>query len=293
MNGTHVSLQLLTVFAAVAEQASFSKAARTLGVGKGTVSRSIAQLEHLLGVELLHRTNRSVALSTAGAALLERAGPHLVALRRAVVDLPERDEAPSGLLRIAAPLDVGSMLLPTMLTDFSRRYPNVRFDLRLTAGRLDLVKEGYDLAFRVATGPIKDPALTIRRLGVVQAHFYASPSYIARRGRPKQVGDARHRWVVHLAAAALLKMRADSLHFVLDDFLLGRDLIRDGMGVGPLPTFVAQRDVREGLLEVVPLPGLAPMAADLVLVYPTSGQTAKKVTAFRDFAVESMRQALR
>ena len=293
MNGTQVPLQLLTVFVAVAEHASFSKASRKLGVGKGTVSRSIAQLEDLLGTELIHRTNRSVALSTAGTALFERTGPHVQALQRAVVDLPERDETPSGVLRIAAPMDVGIFVLEPMVAAFARRYPAVRFDIRLMAGRTDLVKEGYDLALRVATGPIKDPSLTVRKLGTLPAAFYAAPSYLARRGRPRAVGDDRHTWVMRDVALRLLHLRHDAAQIVVDDFLLARDLIRDGMGVGPLPTFAARPYEEEGLLEPLTLQGLGPMAADLVMVYPSSRQTAKKVTAFRDFAVEACRRSLR
>ncbi|HEX5660975.1 MAG TPA: LysR family transcriptional regulator, partial [Polyangiales bacterium] len=88
MAETPVDYQLLAVFVAVAEQNSFSKAARKLGIGKGTVSRAIARLERTVGAELLHRTTHHVALSTAGSALFERAAPHLAALNQAVVKLP-------------------------------------------------------------------------------------------------------------------------------------------------------------------------------------------------------------
>lgn len=284
-----IDLQLLVVFAAVAEQTSFSKAAQKLGVGKGTVSRAITQLESLLGVELLHRTTHHVALSTAGTALLERTRQHLAALHKAVVDLPERDEEPSGLLRMTAPHDFGAIVLPGVLTAFSRRYPSVRFDVRLSGSHVDLVREGFDLAIRVATGPLKDSSLTVRRVGRNTAALYASPSYLLRRGRPRQLDDERHTWVAHPASLRLLKLRAEATHFLVDDFLVARDLLRDGLGVGILPGFVARTYVREGLLEEVTLPELAPMTGDLVALYPSSGQVPRKVAAFRDFLVEVLR----
>ncbi len=287
-----VDLQLLVVFSAVAEQSSFSKAAAKLGVAKGTVSRSIAQLEQLLGVELLHRTTHHVSLSTAGAALYERTNGHLTALRSAVVELPEREEAPSGLLRMAAAPDFGAIVLPSVISAFSRRFPSVRFDVRLSGQQVDLVKDGYDLAIRPVTGPLKDSTLTARRIGKGSAAFYAAPSYVARRGRPKQLGDERHTWVMHRAASRLFKTDPASVQFLVDDFLLARDLIRDGVGVGVLPNFVAHAYLREGLLEEVPVSGAAVMGGELMMLYPSSGQTSKKVTAFRDFLVESLRSGL-
>src|SRR5215831_2147300 len=100
MPATPPDYDLLAALVAVAEEASFSKAARRLGVTKGTVSRAIARLEDSVGAELVHRNTHKVALSTAGTALYERTAPHLSALDRAVGTLPERSEQPSGELRI-------------------------------------------------------------------------------------------------------------------------------------------------------------------------------------------------
>lgn len=286
---TAPDLQLLVVFAAVAEQTSFSKAAAKLGVAKGTVSRSIAQLEAQLGVELFHRTTHHVALSTAGTALHERTRAHLAALRAAVVDLPEHTDAPTGLLRMTAPPDFGVIVLPPILTGFARRYPQVRFDVRLGGAHADLVKEGFDLAIRVAPGPLKNSALTVRRLTRTTGGFYAAPSYVARRGRVKELGDPQHDWVVHPATLRFSKLKADRVSFLVDDFLVVRDLLRDGLGVGMLPSFVARPYVRDGLLEEQTFLEPTPLSGGLVLLHPPSSQTPKKVLAFRDYLVEALR----
>lgn len=287
---TPANLQLLVVFCAVAEQKSFSKAATQLGVAKGTVSRSIVQLESLLEVELVHRTTHQVSLSTAGAELHDRTRSHVAALQAAMLELPELDEEPSGTLRMTAPKDFGVVALPRLLGAFSRRYPRVRFEVRLTGDRVDLVKEGYDLAIRVAIDPLKDSTLTVRRLVKYSSSFYASPAYVARRGRPRQLGDNRHIWVVHPRALKVLKFDPDSTQFNVDDFQMARDLAIDGAGIAFLPNFVARGSVRDALLEEISLSEFAAVTGSLVMLYPSSGQLSRKVSSFRDFLVEALRE---
>lgn len=283
---------LLAVFVAVAEQRSFTKAARRLGLAKGTVSRAIAELERQLGTELLHRTTHAVALSTAGAALFERTASHLSALDQAVHKLPERTAEPSGELRLTAPYDFGLVVLPAVLAQFARRYPDVRVDVRLTNAVVDLVAEGFDVAIRVATGTLRDSTLTARRLGAVGGALFAAPSYLARRGRPKELGEARHDWLLFGPARAWLKMPRDApWRFRSDDQLLVRELAREGGGIGPLSRSLAAPYVRDGLLEEVPVVELPRRAAEYFLVYPSSGQVPRKLTAFRDFLLEWIRQA--
>lgn len=289
MNSTPVDLDLLSLFSCVAEESSFSSAARRLGVTKGTVSRGIAKLETLVGAELLHRTTHEVALSTAGVALYERTAPHLLALRDAVCKLPERAELPSGTLRITAPHDLGVIWLPELVARFSLRHPAVHVDVRLTNRNVDLVSEGFDLAIRAA-GPLKDSSLTVRRLSRIELRLYAAPAYLLRRGEPRHFGDPQHDWVAFSAAAKLLPL-PKSLHPVLtsDDFLFTREVLRQGCGIGMLPAFVAEPAVRSGELAPV-LPKLRPGGADgFVLLYPSSGQVPKKVAAFRDFVIDSLK----
>jgi DNA-binding transcriptional LysR family regulator len=291
MNGTRPDYALLAIFAAVVEEASFSKAARKLGIGKGTVSRAVARLERVLGAELIHRTTHSVALSTAGTALYERTAPHLAALDCAVLDLPERGAEPSGLLRLTAPHDFGVVVLPEVIPQFVRRYPDVQVDVRLTNVRLDLVAEGIDVAIRVSAGKRKDSSLTSRRLGAASGGFYAAPAYVARRGKPKRIGESKHDWVMHPALVAHWKLApSTTLRVLCDDFLVLRELLREGAGVGSLPGFLAAPYVRDGLLENVPLVDVPLAGGFFYLVYPSRGQVPRKVTAFRDFLVERFKQ---
>ena len=290
MSQTPFDHRLLSVFTIVAEQTSFSKAAKKLGVGKGTVSRAIARLEELVGAELLHRTTHSVALSTAGAALYERTAHHLAALEQAVLKLPERAEEPAGELRLTAPHDFGAILLPEILSQFSRRYPEIRLDVRLTNARVDLVAEGFDLAIRVAGGSMKDSSLIVRRLGTAGGDFYAAPSYVARRGKPKLVGEAKHDWIMHPNLISHWKVPREKIRFFCDDFLVARDLVREGAGVGFLPSFVAETYVRDGSIESLETGDRRFASGSFALLYPSSNQVPRKVTAFRDFLVERLKR---
>ena len=169
------------------------------------------------------------------------------------------------------------------------RYPAVRIDLRVTNLRVDLVAERFDLAIRASLGKQADSTLTARRLDLGPVGFYASPSYVARRGQPRDFGDAKHEWVLMPAMRTLLRVpKALQPRVQVDDLLTLRNLLREGAGVGALPQFVTERDVAEGRLERVRLPPMLP-AAGLSIVYPSSGQVPRKVTAFRDFVVERIK----
>ncbi|HLV66391.1 MAG TPA: LysR family transcriptional regulator, partial [Polyangiaceae bacterium] len=143
-----MDLRLLAIFVAVADASSFSRAAEKLGVTTATVSRGIARLEEAAGARLFHRSSRNVALSTAGAALYERAAPHVSALRDAVSELPERGPEPSGALRLTAPYELGITLLGELLARYTLRYPKVRVEADFSHRNVDLVAEGFDLAVR-------------------------------------------------------------------------------------------------------------------------------------------------
>jgi DNA-binding transcriptional LysR family regulator len=282
--------RLLATFVAVAEENSFSKAAQKLRVGKGTVSRAIAKLESLVGAELIHRTTHTVALSTAGAALYERTAQHLKALDEALIDLPERAEKASGVLRLTTPHDFGVIVLPRLVSQFSRRYPDVTFDLRISNRHTDIIEQGLDIAIRVVMLPMKNSTMTLRPLCVPTAALYAAPSYLARRGKPKKFGTPDHDWILHQDVVSFLRLQHVATKYLVDDFLLVRNLVRDGAGIGPMPTFVAEPYVNEGLLVTVSIPPPSPRRGTYVVLYPSSGQVPKKVSAFCDFTVAWLRR---
>ncbi|MEM6995210.1 MAG: LysR family transcriptional regulator [Myxococcota bacterium] len=294
MNRTSVDYRLLANFAAVAEQRSFTKAARRLGLAKGTVSRGIAELERQLSTELLHRTTQRVALSTAGEALYDRIQPHLRGLDEAMAESPDAAATPSGRLRITAPPDFGGAVLPEVLATFARRFAEISFDVRLTNEQVDLVAEGYDLGIR-ASAALKDSTLKARRLSTVELGCFASPTYVARCGRPTTFADPEWDWILHTAVRGMKKKSrrkagADP-RFVCDDFFAIRDLACAGAGIGMMPSFVATPLVRDGLLQEISLREPPALTGRLFLVYPSRGQVPSKVVAFRDFLLKWLERA--
>lgn len=290
------TIDLLAVFVAVADKASFSAAARELGVPTSTVSRKIATLEAELGVQLFHRTTRHVALSTAGAALHERVASHVVALDEAVGRMPEQAEEPSGDLRVTAAVDVGMAVLAELVARFTARHPKVRVELNLTNRVVDLVSERFDVALRVAIGGLADSSLIARKTSPLAMGLFAAPTYVARRGAPRTPRDLDgHDWV-GFRGRHKLSLRAGPesatvpvpARITADDMLFVREAARSGAGVANLPVFLASADVAAGTLVRV-LPRWSAPSGHLWVVSPASKHPPRKVTAFRELVIETLR----
>lgn len=289
-----MDLNLLAVFEAVARTSSFSAAARELAIPKSSASRAVARLENELRVQLLFRTTRQVSLSPAGTALYDRITPLLRSVKAALGELPEREEAPSGTLKVTAPVDLGVLFLAEVLTRYTARYPAVSVDLHLTGRAVDLVGEAFDVALRIASR-LEDSSLIVRRAAPVPLQLFASPLYLARRGTPRGEDDlAGHDWVAFRGvpwtarAPGARQPVAPRARIVCDDFLFARYAIRAGAGIGLLPTFVAEPDVAAGALVRV-VPRFERLAGSLYIVTPAARHVPRKVTAFRDLVLEMLK----
>ncbi len=187
----------LVVFAQVAEEGSFSRAAEKLSLPKSTVSRRLAALENQLGERLLLRTTRRQSLTEFGHLLLEHAR-QVVAELDAVAALRERRQAaPSGRLRVSMPGDLATLFLADSLAAFVAMYPDITLELDLSARRVDLLGEGFDLAVRMGE-LASDNLLAARRLSVMSAGLYASPDYLAQHGAPAIPDDLMNHQALHL-----------------------------------------------------------------------------------------------
>jgi DNA-binding transcriptional LysR family regulator len=283
-----IDLNLLSLFGIVAETASFSEAARKLGVPRSSVSRGVGALEEALGVQLFNRTTRKVALSTAGVALHERIAPQLAALTASLGSLPERDQMPSGELRVSAAPDLGVTVLPELIAGFTQRYPAISVDLRLSPRLVDLVAEGVDVALRISPRRLADSSLVARRLTALELALYASPAYVARRPPIRTPDDtAAHDWVWFrgLPAGQPFPKPERRARVSGDEMLFVYRAVVAGVGLGLLPSFLATPDVSAGrLVRLIPRYALATGA--LYFVHAAGAKPPRKVLAFRDYVAE-------
>jgi DNA-binding transcriptional LysR family regulator len=175
----------LLLFARVADEGSFSRAAERLGMPKSSVSRRVAALEAQLGERLLLRTTRKLTITDFGRAVLEHAH-HVVEDVAAAASLAQhRQLEPSGRLRVTMPGDIANIVLAPLLAEFVLKYPAITLEVDLSARFVDLVGENFDVAVRM--GELHDDAsLAARRIAVFSGSLYAAPAYLARRGTPSE-----------------------------------------------------------------------------------------------------------
>jgi DNA-binding transcriptional LysR family regulator len=174
-------LTSMTVFAKVASTRSFSGAARDLGISQATASKHVQTLEDWLGVRLLHRTTRKVALTDVGESFFVQCSRILEEMESARA--AAKPEAPvRGNMRITAPVVFGSSRLGPLVVDFMRQHPELSMNVELSDRSVDLIEEGYDLAIR--TGPTTGTGLVAWPLMPLDYALCAAPSYLARHGVP-------------------------------------------------------------------------------------------------------------
>lgn len=178
----------LWLFAKVADAGSFSKAGELLGLPKSTLSRRISHLEKQLGERLLQRTTRQLQLTEFGTRLLQHGRQIGEEIDAARAWAEHRQTQPSGTLRISLPNDFATLFLVPVLAEFSAVYPAIALEIDLSARRVDLVGENFDLAIRMGDLP-DDASLTAKRLNRQSWGLYAAPAYLERHGPPEHPED--------------------------------------------------------------------------------------------------------
>lgn len=187
----------LLLFAQIAEEGSFSRAATRAGLPKSTVSRRLAALEALLGERLLLRTTRKLTVTDFGHIVLEHARQIGAEVQAAEAVAQHRQIEPSGRLRVSMPGDFANIVLPRVLGDFIAKYPAITLELDLTARRVDLIGENFDCAIRF--GELGDDAtLAARRLAVIANGLYAAPDYLRKHGTPSEPEALMDHEALHL-----------------------------------------------------------------------------------------------
>ena len=283
----------LRAFVAVGEELSFSRAAATLGVSPSALSQTVRGFEERVGLRLLNRTTRSVSLTAAGAALLQRVRPAVVDLGAAVEQARRSRERPAGLVRVHAFRVAAGLFLAPMLRSFNDAYPDVVLDVTLDDAVVDMVKGGYDAAIRV--GEVIERDMVAVRLGPdLRQVVVASPDYLARHGAPASPRDLhahpciRWQWPGH-ATPYNWEFWQDGRWF---DVAVGgplivnsRDLERQAALEGVGLAFVVEQIVAPLIAEGRLVPLLRQWSAPFpgfFLCYPEQRQMAPALRAFID-----------
>ncbi|WP_066656568.1 MULTISPECIES: LysR family transcriptional regulator [unclassified Sphingomonas] len=284
------------IFACVVEHRSFSGAASAIGVSKATVSKAIARLEAQLGTALFHRTSRRLTLTDSGTALAERAGRILAEAQAAEEAAIDSAKAPSGLVRIAAPITFGIRFVADAIAELIAEHPGIQIDLRLSDARVDIVADGFDIALRIADLP--DSSLRARRLCPIKARVVAAPSYLAQHGTPRHPADlAHHACFLYANAIGAWQFRkADGEEAAVrpagplttDNGDAMMPALLAGLGIARLPDFIIDRELAEGRLVEI-LADWSPMNVALHLLTPPSTLRPARVELVIDFLSQRFR----
>lgn len=261
MDKIGLSFDRMRTFVRVAERANLSVVARELGVGQSTVTRHLNELEEAVGVALLSRTTRRVTLTEEGSRYYTNCLQILRLVEQAAEEARDARQAPAGAVRLSCTAALGVMHVTRMIFAFQDRHPDIRIDLNLTDERIDLVREGVDVALRL--GPLADSSMKLHAVGESQRLLVGAPAYLSARGRPERPADlSRYETVVMSNVAGsnqLLLSAPDGTSLTIpvsgrlrvDHGLAARAALAAGRGIGPTHLWLVHDLLDDGRLEVV------------------------------------------
>ncbi len=283
-------LNCMRAFVAVVEAGGFSRAAARGQLSKNLLSKYVAQLETELNVRLLNRSTRRVSVTPAGQAYYERCLPLLAELDELDAAVQAAQHVPRGELRISAPVSFAELYLMPLISDFSKRWPELKIDLLLSDRLIDLVEEGVDVALRIAELP--DSSLVARRLCPVRTIVCATPAYLEAHGRPEHPRELaahqaifdsnisrKRQWLFRDGEEKLIIAMQGAI--MVNSVRAVRELLLTDLGLAMCPDFVVAADIRAGRLEEV-LAEHAFHHMALYAVYPHRRHLSAKVRLFID-----------
>lgn len=284
-------LAALRLLITVADAASFTRAADKLGISRAMASRHVLELEARLGVRLINRTTRRVALTEAGAQYVERTRELIAGLEEAERQVTSQAAEPVGRLRISAPTSFGIGYAAAAIEQFAQRHPRIAFDLVLNDRFVDLVEEGYDVAIRI--GQLTDSTLIARRVASMRLIVAASPAYLARAGVPMVPADLAGReclryaytrqrdlWVFE-AEAGEESVRVEGRVLCNNSDAMANMAVA-GIGIVRAPDFILAARIAAGQLVEV-LADFSSKPIGIYAVHPSLAHVPLKVRAFVDF----------
>lgn len=301
-HGSMQDLNDLYLFALVVREGSFTSAAKAAGLTTSRLSRRVAELEKRLGVRLLHRTTRKLALTGIGELYYQHCQA-MVSEAQAAAEVIEQVQAtPRGRVRVTCPVMTAQTSLGSLITDFMLRYPEVRLSLIATDRLVDLIDEGIDVAIRFRAAPMKDSSLVARPLGESCNYLVASPQLLDRHGRPSEPGTLSrlptlaksqhvsvYNWTLTRAAGETTVVSHQPI-LESDDWLVLKEAAIAGLGLVAMPQEFCWEEIRDGRLEIV-MPEWTLPSTNVHLLYVSRRGLLPAVRAFIDFAAERLKVA--
>ena len=284
----------MRVFSAVAKYGSFSVAAKKLSISKAMASKHVQNLENSLGVRLFNRTTRKLNLTELGHAYYDKVESILTDIDETEQSISQRNSEPKGTLKIMAQPSFGAFHLSRTLSEYLKKYPDVKTEIELSNRMPDLVEDGVDLAFHF--GELEDSMYIARKIASARRITCASPSYIKQNGKPQTPDDlSKHNCLVYSPRSAV-----EEWEFIQNDqnIKIGvsgdiqcndNDALRiaaiQGCGIAQLPTYIVGLDILSGRLCAL-LEEYEPEKLPIYALYNHRKYLSAKIQTFIDFIYE-------
>jgi len=279
----------LYYYAQVVDHGGFAPAGRALSVPKSSLSRRIALLEERLGVRLIQRSTRRFSVTDIGRQYYEHCVAMLVEADAAQEAIDRLQAQPQGLVRLSCPPALVDYQVAEMLARFMTECPRVTVQLESTNRRVDVIREGFDLALRVRFPPLEDTDLVMKVLGHSTQRLVAHPRLLEGLTAPASPADIgllqpHHTWSLEGPDGASAEVRHRP-RLVTDDMAALRHAALQGVGVAKMPTMMVRDDLQAGRL-VDALPQWAPRSGIVHAVFPSRRGLLPSVRKLMDFLAE-------
>ncbi|UJF18370.1 LysR family transcriptional regulator [Vibrio sp. SS-MA-C1-2] len=284
-------LEYMRLFITIVESGSITKAAEQLDMAKSVVSKRLSELEENLKCKLINRTTRTSSLTDAGEFYLQRAHQILSDVTQLNEAVVLEQTSVKGILRISAPLVFGLEHLAPAFDLFYKKYPDIQLDIDFSDTKIDLVKEGYDLAFRI--GILEDSSLRFKRIAPVSFKICATKKYLDQHGYPETIEEFKQH---HLVKYSLVKRAGYTVHDKDDrEYTLKgkiniyanngtflKMMVLNHHGISAFPTFNVWQEIKDKkLIEI--MPNYKIKRTHAYIVYPNSRYLPHKNRVFIDF----------
>lgn len=282
-------LKSMVVFAQVVEQGNLTAAAKHIGLSRAVVSYHIKKLETQLGVKLLNRSTRSIALTEAGNEYYHACRIIAEQASSANRQIENLKNEPEGLLKITCPVNAGLQMIVPALNEFRRLYPKIELDVMLTDEIVNIMQEGIDLAIRGA--PLPDSGLQASKLSTLPTCLCGSPDYFKKNGRPSTPAELeQHDWIIYKLTSGAIRLKKGSRSYSIavrgsittNNAAARTAFIEGGHGLGRIPVYDAWPKIQQGLLETI-MDDYQLEDINIYGVFPPGNTSSKKLRLVIDY----------